>query len=534
MSAHSILLVDQRHYRSGLVFIASMVFCLSISMQTASAFWTVDCSIIAQERSDPIVSPGQVSEHQHVVAGSSRFGPSATNDILRSAACTSCDVEQDKSAYWMPQLYVVPPDLVGANQDDIIQGGGVPVPNLAGTSFIIYYKLLTKTGEKHNNDPNLWELIVPFPEDFRLFVPEQMILNKTMTASSVFDRPLTYKCLGFRQQEDTPNFPSKPARCTYGMRTQLTFPSCWDGVRSDTPDHFSHMAYPSGSWAGSSCPDSHPVRLPTLFIEVIYDTKSVAKYFQKGWKLTFPQMPHQYTESGEPLFHADFMNGWDQAFLEQALGECGVTPCGLIRKQPSDCQKEDLPPPTPSPTPSLSTPEPTDPPSTSSPPPPSPTPAPSFPSLANQSVQLLYQSQNGLQIKYHLLDIQDAEKRELLGQLLERTEWTTVPASANELPEKLAVFCGIQSSDNQSSVVGNWIDGPQVPLAWAVTNVAVVTQTSDAPETTATPVNDGCGDGWTTLFEDTFDSLDDSKWSFQMYDGWQYNIGGWGNDEKQW
>jgi len=48
-----------------------------------AAFWTVDCGIVTIERSDPIVSPGTISAHTHVVAGSDTFGPSATNAILR-------------------------------------------------------------------------------------------------------------------------------------------------------------------------------------------------------------------------------------------------------------------------------------------------------------------------------------------------------------------------------------------------------------------------------------------------------------------
>lgn len=50
------------------------------------AFWTVDCGIVTIERSDPLVSPGAVSSHTHVVAGSDTFGPSATNAILRQGA----------------------------------------------------------------------------------------------------------------------------------------------------------------------------------------------------------------------------------------------------------------------------------------------------------------------------------------------------------------------------------------------------------------------------------------------------------------
>lgn len=54
--------------------------------------------------------------------------------------------------------------------------------------------------------------------------------------------------------------------CPNGMRAQVNFPSCWDGVNLDSPDHKSHMAFASGGPnGGGDCPASHPVHLVTLF-----------------------------------------------------------------------------------------------------------------------------------------------------------------------------------------------------------------------------------------------------------------------------
>lgn len=32
--------------------------------------------------------------------------------------------------------------------------------------------------------------------------------------------------------------------CPQGLRTQIVFPSCWDGKNLDSSDHQSHMSYP--------------------------------------------------------------------------------------------------------------------------------------------------------------------------------------------------------------------------------------------------------------------------------------------------
>lgn len=63
--------------------VAVVLLVLGTKNNAVRAFWTVDCGVVTIEKSDPIVSFGQTSAHMHVVAGSSGFGPDATNAILR-------------------------------------------------------------------------------------------------------------------------------------------------------------------------------------------------------------------------------------------------------------------------------------------------------------------------------------------------------------------------------------------------------------------------------------------------------------------
>lgn len=64
---------------------AVVLLVLGTKNNAVHAFWTVDCGVVTIEKSDPIVSFGQTSAHTHVVAGSSGFGPDATNAILRES-----------------------------------------------------------------------------------------------------------------------------------------------------------------------------------------------------------------------------------------------------------------------------------------------------------------------------------------------------------------------------------------------------------------------------------------------------------------
>lgn len=73
--------------------------------------------------------------------------------------------------------------------------------------------------------------------------------------------------------DDTQTLPTKP--CPGGIRTTITFPTCWDGKNVDSPNHKDHVAYPAAGTfeTTGSCPASHPVRLPQLMYEVMWDTR---------------------------------------------------------------------------------------------------------------------------------------------------------------------------------------------------------------------------------------------------------------------
>jgi hypothetical protein len=75
---------------------------------------------------------------------------------------------------------------------------------------------------------------------------------------------------------DTSAFPTTP--CPGGIRATIIFPSCWDGVNLDSPDHRAHVAYSDeipglGALAGDKCPEGYPVRIPQVMYEVMFDTE---------------------------------------------------------------------------------------------------------------------------------------------------------------------------------------------------------------------------------------------------------------------
>lgn len=73
--------------------------------------------------------------------------------------------------------------------------------------------------------------------------------------------------------------------CPGGIRSVITFPTCWDGVNLDSPDHMSHLAYATGSKANDvgptgKCPASHPVVIPQVMYEVMWDVSLIQSSFR--------------------------------------------------------------------------------------------------------------------------------------------------------------------------------------------------------------------------------------------------------------
>ena len=67
--------------------------------------FTVNCDPLTIQRSDPVVFPGIVSPHVHVVTGGTAFQQTESSQTAINAKATTCDKTLDHSNYWQPQLY---------------------------------------------------------------------------------------------------------------------------------------------------------------------------------------------------------------------------------------------------------------------------------------------------------------------------------------------------------------------------------------------------------------------------------------------
>jgi len=280
----------------------------------AMGFWRLPCTNpVLVERADPIVTPGQVSGHLHTIMGANNFNFTTSYAQARKATCSTCTVKQDMSTYWTPSLFF-----------QAKNGSFTPVKQVGGAT--IYYLQRKEPGEK----------LLAFPPDFRMIAgnPNARSDKKTLESQAV-----SFACLGGPPSAETNGFPTR--NCPNGLRMQVFFPSCWNGKDVDSPNHKSHMAYPSRYNSGP-CPASHPKRFISLFYEVMFSVDDFKNDWTDG-KWPFVLSNGDSTGYG---FHGDFLNGWDVPTLQKAVDECNdnsgdVKKCGAFEfvtdREAQDC-----------------------------------------------------------------------------------------------------------------------------------------------------------------------------------------------------
>jgi len=311
------------------------------SAQTGSAkgasFLRFGCSQLVVERSDPLINPGVIpSPHMHQVVGGNSFNATMDPKTLNpptASTCTSCKMEDDFSNYWTASIYFQSPENGTFKRVPQMANGRLngTLLDQNGGLTVYYMQPFSGTNKK---------VTVPKP-GFRMFAGDPTLRAAAKTGSMA----ICHRCLakGDRMtggsgspcsSGDSAGFPTKP--CPGGIRATIIFPSCWDGVNLDSPDHVSHVAYqPGAALAGDTCPSTHPVRIPQVMYEVMYDTSGFAdpKYFTNG------KQPLVYS-FGDPTgygAHGDYLFGWKDGALQPAMDALGTNcfseTCPALRLQ---------------------------------------------------------------------------------------------------------------------------------------------------------------------------------------------------------
>ncbi|KAF2256476.1 hypothetical protein BU26DRAFT_23058 [Trematosphaeria pertusa] len=286
-----------------------------------SALIRFQCSQLVVERLDPLVTPGEVpSPHVHQIVGGNSFNAtmSPSKDMPGESTCTTCQFSEDFSNYWTAVLYF---RARNGTYQRVPQRSNAGFEGATGGGMTVYYMQdpLYDTAQKSK--------VKAFQPGFRMFVGN--VNARTKDEAAKF-RQLTYTCMsnaGSREHE-TVAFPQKP--CRYGIMTSVRFPTCWDGVNLDSPDHMAHMSYPeTGTFESAGpCPATHPVRTAQVMYEVIWDT---SKFNSKDdWPEDGSQpFVWSFGDASGYANHGDYVFGWKDQALQNILDtSCYASSCG--------------------------------------------------------------------------------------------------------------------------------------------------------------------------------------------------------------
>ena len=240
-----------------------------------------ECEFSHMAFNDPIVYPGQPGlSHLHAFFGNTGADAFSTPTSIANSGNSTCSGGiANRTAYWIPAL--------------IDTRTGAPI---VPDNTIWYYKVYTVPAYPISANQ-------PLPSGLRMIAGDMRATGpQKMTGWSCFGRGGTDSA-------------SIPTICTKGeyVTMTVTFPSCWDGKNLDSTDHKSHMSYSLGA---EGCPQSHPVPVPEIKLNVRYLVQNAAD--PAYWRLSSDHSPNAAGLSA----HADWFDGWIPSVRDTWVRNC--------------------------------------------------------------------------------------------------------------------------------------------------------------------------------------------------------------------
>jgi hypothetical protein len=223
---------------------------------------------------DPLVYPGQArAGHSHDFFGNTGTrGDSTISSLMTSGNSTCKGGIENRSAYWTPSL-------VDTITNSIIK------PTFA----LFYYK---------NGDTEV-------PNGLVILAGDMHASPSNPQATGWSPEVVRWGCGVYTGRQN--HIPA----CNGTLDLMLQFPTCWDGVNLDSPDHKSHVVYSDGG----SCPSTHPKKIPNITYNIHYPVPNGTSHLRLA-------SDDYVGGAGGYSAHGDYMFAWNGETLTKWFNNC--------------------------------------------------------------------------------------------------------------------------------------------------------------------------------------------------------------------